>query len=106
MLVEVQPNCPLPVDDLKWAFAGLHLGSDPKTGEIRDDSLPMPIEADDWRMPDHYGVGRNGKQTFHLWRTVTPAALPERAARRQHPTRWSGDTRNWSHSRSLIEPGK
>ena len=28
-------------------------------------------------------VGRNGKQTFHLWRTVTPAALPERAARRR-----------------------
>ena len=28
-------------------------------------------------------VGRNGKQTFHLWRSVTPAALPERAARRR-----------------------
>ena len=83
VLIEIPPNCPLPVDDLKWAFAGLHLGSDQKTGEIRDDSLPMLIEADDWRMPDHYGVGRNGKQTFHLWRTVTPAALPERAARRR-----------------------
>ena len=83
VLVEIPPNCPLPVDDLKWAFSGLHLGSDPKTGEIRDDCLPMLIEADDWRMPDHYGVGRNRKQTFHLWRTVTPAALPERAARRR-----------------------
>ena len=83
VLVEIPPNCPLPVSDLKWAFSGLHLGTDPKTGEIRDDSLPMLIEADDWRMPDHYGVGRNGKQTFHLWRTVTPAALPERAARRR-----------------------
>ena len=83
VLVEIPPNCPLPVDDLKWAFSGLHLGSDQKTGEIRDDSLPMLIEADDWRMPDHYGVGRNRKQTFHLWRTVTPAALPERAARRR-----------------------
>lgn len=82
VLVEIPPNCPLPVDDLKWAFSGLHLGSDPETGEIRDNSLPMLIEADDWRMPDHYGVGRNGKQTFHLWRSVTPAALPERAARR------------------------
>ena len=83
VLVEIPPNCSLPVDDLKWAFSGLHLGSDPETGEIRDDSLPMLIETDDWRMPDHYGVGRNGKQTFHLWRSVTPAALPERAARRR-----------------------
>ena len=83
VLVEIPPNCPLPVDDLKWAFSGLHLGTDPKTGEIRDDSLPMLIEADDWSMPRHYGVERNGKQTFHLWRTVTPAALPERAARRR-----------------------
>ena len=83
VLVEIPPNCPLPVDDLKWAFSGLHLGSGPETGEIRDDSLPMLIEADDRRMPDPYGVGRNGKQTFHLWRTVTPAALPERAARRR-----------------------
>ena len=83
VLVEIPPNCPLPVDDLKWTFSGLHLGSNPKTGEIRDDSLPMLIEADDRRMPDHYGVERNGKQTFHLWRTVTPAALPERAARRR-----------------------
>ena len=83
VLVEIPPNCPLPVDDLKWAFSGLHLGSDPETGEIRDDSLPMLIKADDWRMPNHYGVGRNGEQTFHLWRTVTPAALPERAARRR-----------------------
>ena len=82
VLVEIPPNCPLPVDDLKWAFSGLHLGSDPETGEIRDDCLPMLIEADDWRMPNHYGVGRNRKQTFHLWRSVTPAALPERAARR------------------------
>ena len=82
VLVEIPPNCPLPVDDLKWAFSGLHLGSDPETGEIRDDSLPMLIEADDRRMLDHYGVERNGKQTFHLWRTITPAALPERAARR------------------------
>ena len=83
VLVEILPNCPLPVSDLKWAFSGLHLGTDPKTGEIRDDSLPMLIEADDWRMPRHYGVEQNGKQTFHLWRTVTPAALPERAARRR-----------------------
>ena len=83
VLVEIPPNCPLPADDLKWAFSSLHLGSDPKTDERRDDSLPMLIEADDRRMLDHYGVERNGKQTLHLWRTVTPAALPERAARRR-----------------------
>lgn len=82
-LVEIPPNCPLPVRDLEWAFSGLHLGSDPETGEILDDSLPMLVESDDWRMPAHYGVRQNEKQAFRLWRSVTPAALPERAARRR-----------------------
>ena len=69
VLVEIPPNCPLPVGDLEWAFSGLHLGSD-------DDSLPLLVEADDWRMPGHYGVGQNGKPACRLWRTITPAALP------------------------------
>ena len=82
-LVEIPPNCPLPLRDLEWAFSGLHLGSDPDTGEILDESLPMLVESDDWRMPAHYGVRQNEKQAFRHWRTVTPAALPERATRRR-----------------------
>ena len=76
VLIEIPPDCPLPVRNLAWAFSGLHLGSDPETGEIRDDSLPALVEADDWRMPDHYGLGQNRKQAFHLWHTITPVALP------------------------------
>ena len=78
VLIEIPPDCPLPGRDLAWAFSRLYLGSDPETGEIRDDSLPMLIAADDWRMPRHYGIERNGKQAFRLWRTITPVALPTR----------------------------
>ena len=81
VLVEIPPNCPLPAGDLEWAFSGLHLGSNLETGEILDDSLPLLVEADDWRMPGHYGVGQNGKPMCRLWRTITPAALPIRHGR-------------------------
>src|SRR5690606_35707895 len=38
-------------------------------------------EADDRRMPRHYGI--ESQEPARLWRRVTPAALPERAARRR-----------------------
>ena len=41
----------------------------------------MLVAADDRSMLDHYGVDSDRKS--RLWRTVTPAALPERAARRR-----------------------
>lgn len=86
VLLEIPPDCPVPRGDVAWAFSGLHLGADPETGEIRDETMPMLVEADDWRMPDHYGIEqrkRQNKRVSRVWRTVTPAALPERAGRRR-----------------------
>jgi CRISPR-associated protein Csb2 len=81
LMVEIPPNCPLPVGDIDWAFSGLHLGMDPETGELVNENLPMLVTAESRSMLTHYGIGRD--DTFRVWRTVTPAALPERAARRR-----------------------
>lgn len=73
--VEIPPNCPLRAEDITWAFSGLDVASHPETGEVS--SLLVPADDDD--MLHHFGV----EQTFLLWRTVTPAALPQHAARRR-----------------------
>lgn len=71
ILVEIPPNCPLRADDTIWAFSGLE-EIDPSTGEI----LWNLVRAEERGMLDHYGVGSNEKNAYHVWRTVTPAALP------------------------------
>jgi CRISPR-associated protein Csb2 len=71
VLVEIAPNCPLRADDLEWAFSGLALG------EAECELAP----AADHGMLPHYGL--DGAQPAALWRTVTPAALPQEAARRR-----------------------
>lgn len=76
VLVTVPPGCPLGTGDIAWAFSGLVLAGDPMTGE--------PVElvpAGDRAMLRHYGL-KDAARTC-LWRTVTPAALPEPAARRR-----------------------
>ena len=74
VLVEIPADCPLRADDVHWAFSGINLG-DPDT----DDAVNITI-TDDVTMLTHYGVrDRSGR----LWRTVTPAALPESARRRR-----------------------
>lgn len=88
LLLEIPPGCPLPRNDAEWAFSGLHLGTDPETGEVVDESQPVLVGADDWSMPRHYGVALEEKIPSRIWRTITPAALPEHAARRRiDPTR-------------------
>jgi CRISPR-associated protein Csb2 len=81
MLVEIPPNCPLRVDDLEWSFSGLE-AIEPKvdadTGAIRD-QLILASAAERTRLR-HYGIC---DAPSRLWRTVTPAALPQRAARRR-----------------------
>jgi CRISPR-associated protein Csb2 len=52
--------------------------ADPETGEMRDDTAELVAASDD-TMLAHYGI----EDAARLWRTVTPAALPERAARRR-----------------------
>lgn len=75
VLVAVPPDCPIATGDIAWAFSGLVLESDEETGEIFAELVP----ADERTMLSHYGV----EDTARLWRTVTPAVLPERAARRR-----------------------
>jgi CRISPR-associated protein Csb2 len=76
LLVTVPPDCPIAADDVAWAFSGLALGSDKETGEIIELVL-----AGDRTMLQHYGV--EDAAPTRLWRTVTPATLPERAVRRR-----------------------
>lgn len=71
ILVEIPPNCPLRADDTIWAFSGLE-EIDPSTGEI----LWNLVRAEERGMLDHYGVSSNEQNAYHIWRTVTPAALP------------------------------
>ena len=80
VLVTVPPDCPIATGDVAWAFSGLALDFDPQTGEVPDDGA-MLVAAADRAMLAHYGVEDAAPE--RLWRTVTPAALPERAARRR-----------------------
>ena len=50
VLVEVPAACPIPLDDLTWAFAGLG-PYDPQTGEVWPGSL---VSTDDFRMADRF----------------------------------------------------
>ena len=80
VLVAVPPNCPLPKADIAWAFSGLALDADPATGEVPSGSAILAA-TEDRSMLDHYGIVP--ARPSRLWHTVTPAALPDRAARRR-----------------------
>ena len=71
VLVEIPPNCPLRADDIAWAFSGLG-ETDQSTGEI----LWNLVRTEERKMLDHFGIGDSERNGFHLWRTITPAALP------------------------------
>jgi CRISPR-associated protein Csb2 len=77
VLVAVPPDCPIATGDIAWAFSGPAL-ADPETGEVSDDDAEL-VPAGDPTMLAHYGI----EDAARLWRTVTPAALPEHAARRR-----------------------
>ncbi|SLN77784.1 type I-G CRISPR-associated protein Csb2 [Oceanibacterium hippocampi] len=85
LLLEIPPDCPLPHGDIVWAFSSLRLVEehDAGTGEILKDVCM--VEAVETGMLRHYGIAQaeTGARRSRLWRTVTPAALPDRAARRR-----------------------
>jgi CRISPR-associated protein Csb2 len=90
LLIEVPPNCPIPIGDIEWGFSGLHLGVDHQTGEVMDEGRPLLTPSPDNGILEHYGIDqRDGiDRRTRVWRTVTPAALPQIAARRRiDPTR-------------------
>lgn len=80
ILVVVPPDCPIQAGDIKWAFSGLPIVVDSATGEV-DARSPVLVETQDRSMLAHYGI-EDGRLA-RVWRTVTPAALPESAARRR-----------------------
>jgi CRISPR-associated protein Csb2 len=85
VLVEVPAVCPLRAEDVHWAFSGLEL-IDLETGEVLD--VILTPTADDNMFARHYGVGEHA--TSQTWRSVTPAALPERVGRHRIETRREG----------------
>lgn len=75
VVVEVPATCPIRAADVHWAFSGLLV--DPETGEVH----AVLTRADDQQFLRHYGADDDGRH--RVWRTVTPAALPEGARRRR-----------------------
>ncbi len=80
VLVEISPNCPLYAADVGWALSGLEL---PNSGAGETSGIIVTPAAlnDSEGMLGHYGIGSN--EAGPVWRTITPAALPESAARRR-----------------------
>ncbi len=68
LLVEVPTGCPLPADDVFWAFSGLAVSGGVLTS------------SSDRRMEGHFGIGR---RDCTLWQSVSPIALPDNARRRR-----------------------
>lgn len=76
VLVEVPGECPLRADDIAWAFSGLRV-ENPNTAEPCD-----VTQTTDDSMLKHFGIG---SRPSRIWRTVTPAALPDATRRRIDP---------------------
>lgn len=74
VLVEVPATCPVRADDVHWAFSGIDV-VDVETGEA------VLTRTDDDTFLRHYGLP--GDTRHAVWRTVTPAALPQVARRRR-----------------------
>lgn len=81
VLLEVPRSCELGAEDIAWAFSGLPVSQpfDENAGEKLEETRLSP--APDLGMLKHFGVGSG--ESNRLWRTVTPAALPQLAARRR-----------------------
>ena len=72
LMVEIPPDCPIRIDDLKWAFAGIR-PCDPSTGEAWSGIL---VSTGGSQMADRFG--RPGR----VFRSITPVALPGASRRR------------------------
>lgn len=103
VLIEVPPDCPLRADDLEWAFSGLEVVPariDAETGEVLEQLFL--VSAQDRSTLRHYGMGGGDSAThFHLWRTVTPAALPF-ARRRIDPAKLNRERKAATSSGRIL----
>ena len=76
IMVEVPPECPIRLDDMAWAFAGLP-ACDPETGESWNGHL---VSTDDARMAQRFA------KPAREFRSITPVALSGASRRRLEPT--------------------
>ena len=75
VMVEVPADCPIRLDDLRWAFAGLP-ACDPQTGEFWNGRL---VSAEDARMAQRFA------EPARVFRSITPVALSGASRRRNEP---------------------
>ena len=75
IMVEVPADCPIQLDDLKWALAGLP-ACDPQTGESRNGRL---VSTEDTRMAERFS------EPSRVFRSITPVALSGATRRRLEP---------------------
>ena len=75
IMVEVPAECPIRLDDLAWAFAGLQ-ACDPQTGEFWNGHL---VSTEDARMAQRFAG------PAHEFRSITPVALSDASRRRLEP---------------------
>jgi CRISPR-associated protein Csb2 len=77
LLVEVPPDHPIPLKDLEWALAGRELAD--VNGEFTGVVLTPTTDS---AMLKRYGVDlASSPSAARVWRTVTPAALPDMVGR-------------------------
>lgn len=86
VMINIPAQCPIRLDDLRWAFAGLE-PRDPETGEVWPGRL---VSAEDSRMADRFS------QDGRTFRSVTAVALPAAVRRRlgsneDSPTKGAGE---------------
>ena len=98
VLVIVPPDCPIRADDVAWAFAGLEIQApavDKDTGELLSSPVEL-VRSGDESMLKYYGMGDKGLSS-HLWRSVTPLALPDSTKRRRiDPEKLKEEAKNGS----------
>ncbi|MGJ5180697.1 type I-G CRISPR-associated protein Csb2 [Bradyrhizobium oligotrophicum] len=82
ILIELPPNCPFSAVEIADVFSGALVAEhvDPETGEVIETRL---LPAEERAMLRHYGVDADDDTSYRVWRSVTPVALPEGAARRR-----------------------
>lgn len=76
IMVEVPPECPIRIDDMAWAFAGLP-ACDPQTGESWNGHL---VSTEDARMAQRFA------RPAREFRSITPVALSGASRRRLEST--------------------
>lgn len=101
VLIVRPPNCPLDTDDVRWAFTGLDLNLDYETGEVLGSVLPELLKAESDAMLRSYHAPKGSG--FKRWQTITPAALPEKTARRRISPGRLADEAEWKSSKERLD---